>query len=174
MEIQKGMADFMYAKANEKYEWVNLNTHPFDNQVWSDYRIILDGDNPDKVFDVLTDNFDVSKDVCLCENLHYHYKFEDGTSGPLLARIPFFEGVIIKGRHLPRSTYLESSSSILLNELYKINQELVTKINYALKKPIYLIDSSLLLVNAGRLPLDKITYFKGLIVCYEKAERHNY
>ena len=154
MKIQRNMADFMYAKANEKYEWVTLNTHPFDNQVWSDYRIYLDGDNPDKVFDVLTDNFDVSKDVCLCENLCYHYKFEDGTSGPLLVRIPFFEGVIIKGRHLPRNT-----SSILLNEPYRINQELVTKINYALKKAIYSIDSSLLLVNAGRLPLDKITYF---------------
>ena len=72
---------------------------------WNDYKIDLEVD----VLNLMTDEFNLIKNLCLCNNLNYHYHFTNG-AGPLLIKINYFEAAMIKGRHRARNRYLESHS----------------------------------------------------------------
>ena len=58
--------------------------------------------------------------------------------------------------------------------LWRINTELSSKISEKNGEHSYLLNNMLILINAGRLPTNKITYFKDLVVCYDCVERVNY
>ena len=124
-------------------------------------------------FDLIEREFDIPKNVCLCDNLNYHYHFSDG-AGPLLIKIKYFKAAIMRGRHLTRNTYLELNSLGITQALWRINHELTAKISEKNNQPAYLVDNMLICINAGRVSTNKITYFKELVVCYDNVEKVNY
>ena len=158
------MIEFLYAK-DARYEWKQLDIPKTELSCWRDYRIDLAVDN---VLDVMTDEFNIAKNLCLCDNLNYHYHFSDRV-GPLLIKIDYFDAAIIKGRHRVRNTYLESYSDGVTQALWKINHELRNMINQKNRINNYLVDNMLLRVNAGHLPLAKVACFKDLILIKSKS-----
>ena len=167
--FDEGMTDFLYAK-NAKYKWSKLDIAKTERSCWHDYKIDLEVDN---VFKLMEKEFDISKNVCLCNNLNYHYHFSGG-AGPLLIKLEYLEATIMKGRHLPKHTYLESNSIGITQALWKVNTELTSKICERTNKNPQLLDNILIRINAGRLPIDKITYFKDLVICYDRVEEVKY
>ena len=117
--------------------------------------------------------FDISKNVCWCDNLNYHYHFSNG-AGPLLIKLEYLEATIMKGKYLPRHTYLESSSIGIRQALWKVNTKLTSKICERTNKNPQLLDNILICMNAGHLPIDKITYFKYLVIYYNRVEEVKY
>ena len=164
-----GMVDFLYAE-DAKYRWRKLDIAETERHCWHDYRIDLE---VDKTFDLMEREFDISKNVCLCDNLNYHYHFSDGV-GPLLIKIKYFEATIMKGRHLVRNTYLESNSLGITQALWRINTKLTGKICKRTNQHPHLLNNMLIRINAGHLPANKITYFKDLVVCYDNVEKVKY
>ena len=164
-----GTTNFLYAK-NVKYKWRKLDLAETERRCWRDYKIDLEVDN---VFKLMEKEFDISKNVCLCNNLNYHYHFSNG-AGPLLIKLEYLEATIMKGRHLSRHTYLESNSIGITQPLRKFNTELTSKICERTNKNPQLLDNILIRINAGRLPIDKITYFKDLVICYDRIEEVKY
>ena len=81
---------------------------------------------------------------------------------------------MIKGRHRARNTYLESHSDGVTQALWKINHELQSMINQKSKINNHLLDNMLFRINAGHLPLTKITCFRDLVLCYDKVEEVDY
>ena len=162
-----GMVDFLYTE-DAKYIWRKLDIAETEHRCWHDYRTDLEVDN---TFDLM--EFDFSKNVCLCDNLNYHYPFSDGV-GPLLIKIEYFEATIMKGRHLVRNAYLESNSMGIRQVLWRINTKLTVKISERPNQHPHLLDNMLIRINAGRLPANKIIYFKDLVVCYDNVEKVKY
>ena len=93
------MIGFLYSK-NANYQWKRLDIPKTEMSCWHDYKIDLEVDN---VLNLMTDEFDLTKNLCLCDNLNYHYHCTDG-AGPLLIKIDYFEAAIIKGRDRARNT----------------------------------------------------------------------
>ena len=137
------MIEFLYAK-DAKYEWKQLDIPKTELSCWHNYGIDLEVDN---VLDLMTDEFNIAKNLCLCDNLSYYYHFFDG-AGPLLIKIKHFEAAIIKGRHRARNTYLESHSTGITQALWKINHELHSKINERNRINNHLLDNMLIHINA--------------------------
>ena len=81
---------------------------------------------------------------------------------------------ITKGNHLKRSKYLEPHSIGISSTLWQIHADFVEKLNKLLKKKIIPLDLGYIRIDAGHLPIEKITYFKNLIICYEKMEKMTY
>ena len=158
------MVDFLYAK-DAKHKWKTLDIVETERCCWHDYRIDLEMDN---TFDLIEREFNIPKIVCLCDNLNYHYHFSDG-AGPLLIKIEYFEATIMN-----RIVYNESNSLGITQALWRINYELTAKISERNNQPAYLVNNMLTHINAGRLPTNKITYFKDLVVCYNNVEKVNY
>ena len=75
--FDSGMTDFLYAK-NAKYKWRKLDIAETERRYWHDYKIDLEVDN---VFKLMENEFYISKYVCLCDKLNYHYHFIHG-AGP--------------------------------------------------------------------------------------------
>ena len=95
IDIYNGsIIEFLYLK-DANYRWRQLDIPKPEMSCWNDYKIDLEVDN---VLNLLTDKFDLTKNLCLCDNLNYHYHFTDG-AGPLLIKIDCFEAAMIKGRH---------------------------------------------------------------------------
>ena len=137
------MIEFLYAK-EAKYQWKELDIPKTEVSCWHDYKIDLEVDN---VLDLTTDEFNIAKHLCLCDNLNYHYHFVDG-AGSLLIKIDHFETAIIKGRHRARNTYLESHPIEITQALWKINHELHSKINKRNRINNHLLDNMLIRINA--------------------------
>ena len=87
------MIEFLYAK-DAKYEWKKLDILKTEASCWNDYKIDLEIDT---VLDLMTDEFNVAKNICRCDNLNCQYHFIDG-AGPLLIKIDRLEAAIYKGR----------------------------------------------------------------------------
>ena len=168
------MIEFLYSK-NAIYQWKRLDIPKTEMSCWHDYKIDLEVDN---VLSLMTDEFDLTKNLCLCNNLNYHYHFTDG-AGPLLIKIDYFEAAIIKGRHRTRNTYLESHSAGVTQALWKINHELRGMINQKSRINNHLLDTMLLRINASHRPIAKVTFqlrlsFRDLALCYDKVEEVDY
>ena len=113
------MIEFLYSE-DANYQWKWLDIPKTEISCWHDYKIDLE---VVKILNLMTDEFDLTKNLCLCDNLNYHYHFTNG-AGPLLVKIDYFEAAIIKDRHQARITYLESHSDGVTQALWKINHEL--------------------------------------------------
>ena len=75
-----------------------------------------------------------------------------------------------KGNHLARIKYLEPFSIGISSSLWQVHSDFVEKLNELTKKTNVPLDSGFIRIDAGHLPLEKVTYFKNLMICYEKME----
>ena len=79
-----------------------------------------------------------------------------------------------KGNNLARIKYLEPFLIGISSSLWQVHSDFVEKLNELTKKTNVLLDSGFIRIDAGHLPLEKVTYFKNLIICYEKMEKVTY
>ena len=79
-----------------------------------------------------------------------------------------------KGNHLARIKYLEPFSIGISSSLWPVHSYFVEKLNKLTKKMDVPLDSGVIRIDAGHLPLEKVTYFKSLIICYEKMKKVTY
>ena len=161
------MVEFLYVE-DAKYRWRKLDIAKTKLSCWHNYKIDSEVDN-----NLMKGEFDIPKNLCLCDNLNYHYHSSNGP-GPLLIKIEYFKAAIIKGRHRVRNIYLESHLMGITQALWRVNTELSSKIKKKNRKLNHLLNNMLIHINTGRLLTNKITYFKNLVVCYDNVEKVNY
>ena len=168
----KHLDHFLYAK-NNKYEWKDLEFDGLDKYttyIFNDSPIRI---NEQKIFDMWEHDFDINKNAHICDHLNFHYNYNDQC-------IPFFLKIknccmtITKGNHLKGIKYLEPHSIGISSTLWQIHADFVEKLNKLMKKKIIPLDLGYIRIDAGHLPIEKITYFKNLIIYYEKMEKVTY
>ena len=81
---------------------------------------------------------------------------------------------VTKGNHLARIKYLEPFSIGISSSLWQVHSDFLEKLNELTKKANVPLDSGFIRIDAGHLPLEKVPYFKNLIICYEKMEKITY
>ena len=129
--------------------------------------------NKQKIFDLLEHDFDITKNARICDNLNFHYNY-DGNCIPFLLKIENCCMTIRKGNHLKRIKYLEPFSIVISSTLWQVHADFVEKLNELMKKKITPLDFGYICIDAGHLSIEKVTYFKNLIICYEKVEKVTY
>ena len=82
--------------------------------------------------------------------------------------------MVRKGNHLARIKYLELFSIRISSSLWLVDSDFVEKLNGLTKKTDVPLDSGLICIDAGNLPLEKWTYFENLIIFYEQMEKVTY
>ena len=92
--------------------------------------------NAENIFELLERKFNISKNVCLTDNLQYHYHFSNGIKH-FLVRIEYLEATVIKGRHQTRNTYLDPCSQEVLHGLWKYNPKLMPILSHRINRPAY-------------------------------------
>ena len=80
----------------------------------------------------------------------------------------------MKGRHLTRYSYFEPYLIGYTQSLWRVHSNLICKLNEITDKTNKVFDFGLIRIDAGRLPLNKITYFRNLILLYDKIEKVTY
>ena len=81
---------------------------------------------------------------------------------------------IRKGNHLKRVKYLEPFLIGVLSILWQVHRDFVEKLNELKNEQIIPLDFGYVRIDAVRLPIEKVTYFRNLIICYEKMEKVTY
>ena len=76
-----------------------------------------------------------------------------------------------KGNHLARIKYLEPFSIGISSSFHSY---FVEKLNELTKKTDVPLDSGVIHIDAGHLPLEKVSYFKNFIICYKKMKKVTY
>ena len=111
------------------------------------------------------------------DNFQFHYlDVEQKDCIPFVIHIENIAATVVRGHHLKRQIYLEPFAIGQASNLYNIHsylmQTAVDKIEEMEDEKINnFLDFSLLCLNAGRLPINKITYFRKLAVYYEGVEK---
>ena len=82
---------------------------------------------------------------------------------PFLLKIKNCWMTVRKRNHLARIKYLEPFSIGISSSLWQVHSDFVEKLNEVTKKTNVPLDSGFIHIDAGYLPLEKVTYFKNLI-----------
>ena len=81
---------------------------------------------------------------------------------------------IRKGNHLKRVKYLEPFSIGVSSILWQVHRDFVEKLNKLKNEQIIPLDFGFVRIDAEQLPIEKVTYFGNLIICYKKMEKVTY
>ena len=128
-----------------------------------------------KPFDLWEHNFDINKFGHICtDNLDFHYADTNNVCKPFSLKIENCSMIIRKGNHLKRVKYLEPFSIGVSSILWQVHRDFVEKLNESKNKQIISLDFGYVCIDAERLPTKKVTYFRNLIICYEKMEKVTY
>ena len=128
-----------------------------------------------KPFDLWEHNFDIDKFAHSCsDNLDFHYADANNVCKPCFLKIENCCLAIKKGNHLKRGKYLEPFSIGVLSILWQVHRGFTEKLNELKNKQIIPVDFGYVGINAEQLPIEKVTYFRNLIICYEKMEKVTY
>ena len=81
---------------------------------------------------------------------------------------------IRKGNHLKRVKYLELFLIGVSSILWQVHRDFVERLKKFKNEQIIPLDFGYVCIDAERLPIEKVTYFRNLIICYEKMEKVTY
>ena len=81
---------------------------------------------------------------------------------------------IRRGNHLKRVKYLKLFSIGVSSILWQVHRDFMAKLNKLKNEQIIPVDFGYVHTDAERLPIEKVTYFRNLIICYEKMEKVTY
>ena len=115
----------------------------------------------------------LKKHFHICDNLDFHYVYNRKCI-PFLLKIKNCCTTLRKGNHLARIKHLEPFSIGISSSLWQVHSNFVEKLNELTKKTNVPLDSGFIRINVGHLPLEKVTYFKNLIICNKKMEKVTY
>ena len=151
-------------KKNVSSKWEKLE---FNN----DFKVLTD----DLTFNLWNNNFDLQKNIHINDNLEIHYKHgEDCVYFKL--KIENINGTIERGQ-VERIRYFRPTSLIQTGLIYDIFSVLEDKI--CEKLDINFLDiidrAGLIRITCKqRLPLNKVVYFRDLIVIFDRIEKVTY
>ena len=151
-------------KKNVSFKWEKLE---FNN----DFKFLTD----DLTFNLWNNNFDLQKNIHINDNLEIHYKHgEDCVYFKL--KIENINGTIERGQ-VERIRYFRPTSLIQTGLIYDIFSVLEDKI--CEKLDINFLDiidrAGLIRITCKqRLPLNKVVYFRDLIVIFDRIEKVTY
>ena len=164
--------EFLYAR-HHKYKWKDLGFDALEKKLALYKFDSLIDVNEQKIFDLWEHDFDISRSAHICDNLDFHYIY-NGKCIPFLLKIKNCCMTVSKRNHLARIKYLEPFLIGISSSLWQVHLDFVEKLNELTKKTNVPLDSGFIRIDAGHLPLEKVTYFKNLIICYEKMEKVTY
>ena len=126
----------------------------------------------EKIFDLWENEFNIEKNVHITDGLQIHYEHKQKCL-PFLLKIENINGILQNGRDLKRMTYFKPMSLGQASLIYDVFAKFEEKIYEFHKIPHnQLLDEGLIwLCGAQRLQKNKITYFRNLIVCFERIEK---
>ena len=162
----------MYAR-HHKYEWKDLEFDALEKNLACVFHDSLIDINEQKIFNLWEHDFGINKNAHICDNLDFHYVY-NGKCILFLLKIENCCMTVRKGNHLAKMKYLEPFSICISSSLWQVHSDFVEKLNELTKKTNVLLDSGFIHIDAGHLPLEKVTCFKNLIICYEKMEKVTY
>ena len=81
---------------------------------------------------------------------------------------------IKRGNHLKRVKYLEPFSIGVSSILLQVHRDFTEKLNELKYEQIIPVDFGYVRIDAEQLPIEKVTYFRNLIICFEKMEKVTY
>ena len=151
-------------KKNVSFKWEKLE---FNNE----FNFLTDG----LTFNLWNNNFDLQKNIHINDNLEIHYKHgEDCVYFKL--KIENINGTIERGQ-VERIRYFRPTSLIQTGLIYDIFSVLEDKI--CEKLDINFLDiidrAGLIRITCKqRLPLNKVVYFRDLIVIFDRIEKVTY
>ena len=167
--FDSSVTKFLYMR-DGRYKWRMLDIPRSEQFCWKDFWI---RHNLENIFELLERKFNISKKVCLTNNLQYHFHFSDGIK-PFLVSIKCLEAAVLEGRDKTRNIYLDLCSQGVLQGLWKNNHGWTSILSHRINRPACLVNNMLFHINTGRLPTNKIISFKNLVVCYDGIEWANY
>ena len=151
-------------KKNVSFKWEKLE---FNNE----FKFLTD----DLTFNLWDNNFDLQKNIHINDNLEIHYKHGEGCVYFKL-KIENINGTIERGQ-VERIRYFRPTSLIQTGLIYDIFSVLEDKI--CEKLDINFLDiidrAGLIRITCKqRLPLNKVVYFRDLIVIFDRIEKVTY
>ena len=81
---------------------------------------------------------------------------------------------IKKGNHLKRVKYLEPFLIGVSSILWEVHRDFMEKLKELKIEQIIPADFGYVHIDAEQLRIEKVTYFRNLITCYEKMEKVTY
>ena len=162
--------DFFFAK-NNIYKWNELDIDETEKNLFNEEKF----EKTTTVFDLWEKRFHL-RFVHMDDNLKFHYAVDaEEKCIPFIINIENIAATITRGNHLKRQIYIEPFAIGQASSLFNIHSHLMGIANEKMKdkkeKITNFLDFALLCLNAGRLPINKITYFKNLAVYYEGVEK---
>ena len=125
------------------------------------------------IFDLWENSFDIENKVYFNDHLQIHYEHNQKCV-PFIVRIENINGVVQRETDLKRIHYFKPTALIHTSLIYEIFARFEDKMCDELKIPYNeLIDSGgLMRLNCTqKLPQNRVTYFRHLLVCFEKIEK---
>ena len=163
--------EFLFAKDN-RYEWKQLEINGVENNIVTIFDDTFIDLGEIKPFDLWEHNFDIGKFGHICsDNLDFHYTDANNVCKPFFLKIENCCMTIRKGNHLKRVKYLEPFSIGILSILWQVHRDFVEKLNKLKNEQIIPLHFGYVRIDAEGLPIEKVTYFRNLIICYEKMEK---
>ena len=150
-------------KTNVSFKWEKLE--------FNEFELLTDS----LTFNLWDNNFDLQKNIHINDNLEIHYKHgEDCVYFKL--KIENINGTIERGK-VERTRYFRPTSLIQTGLIYDIFSEIEDKICEKMNiNFVDIIDRTGLIriMCKQRLPLNKVVYFKDLIVIFDHIEKVTY
>ena len=157
---RKNFNKFLYAR-HHKYEWKDLEFDALEKNLACVFHDSLIDINEQMIFDLWEHDFDINKNAHIFDNFDFHVY--NGKCMPFLLKIKNCWMTVRKRNHLARIKYLEPFSIGISSSLWQVHSDFVEKLNEVTKKTNVPLDSGFIHIDAGYLPLEKVTYFKNLI-----------
>ena len=156
----------------------NLELLPYKNNVsfkWEKLQFENDFLSDNLTFNMWNNNFELQKNIHIFDNLKIHYKYYNKCVSFKL-QIDNINGTIEKGQ-LEEIRYFSPTSLIQTGLIYDMFNVLENKVCEKLN--INFLDiinrSGLLRINCKqKLPLNKVLYFKDLIVIFDRIDKVNH
>ena len=161
-------------KKDYSYEWENLSfeyEHPF---IFDDTVLYLENQ---VIFDMWKNNFDIEKNLHFNRHNQIHYEQEERKCIPFILRFENINGIVERSkREDDRNHYFKPTAllqtSLISNIFAQIEDRMTTilKIEYN-----SIVDSNKFIIDClQKLPINRVLYFKNLIVCFEEVKEKTF
>ena len=155
-------------KHGYSFKWNKLlfeYEHPY---IFHDMKLHLENEI---IFDMWENNFNLNKIHFANENIHYEH---EGNCIPFILRFEQISGVVERsGRNADRNHYFRPTALIQTSLIHDIFAQFVDKITNDLKVNYNdVVDNVRFQLSCSqKLPINRVLYFRNLLVCFEKVEK---
>ena len=150
-------------KKNVSFKWEKLQ---FENENEYEYE--------NETFNLWDNNFELDKNIHITDNSKIHYYHKDKCIFFKL-KIDYINGTVENGQ-TDQTLYLRPTSLIQTGLIYDIFNVIEDKAFQKFNIKFFdIIDRGLIRINCKqKIPLNKVIYFKDLIVDFNRIDRVNY